>query len=369
MSEEKRNNFTDGYSNLSKKIQTKEGVNFASSFLQSTLSLHDIDRLFNNDGLLSVCVEAPAMDAFLTGIETDSDKIKKLYKDTQHKIREAIILSRAFGGAYLYLEGDSLKVFSPLDLSISKIEYNPLRDDYLEPLEVEVAETGEELDVSRLIFIHEKSTINLRRSNDGLGVGVVQKIIEHIVRWDSSLSQSTDILNQLNQSVIKLQDLNSVIAEDREDDILKRLDTINLLKSNLSILAIDKEDEYVNVTKTLSGVKEIIQENAIAISAVTKIPYSRLFGKTVTGIGQTHDNDMKNYYDTVVSDVREYHIRPIFNKIMKLKGVYSEFEFMPIIEPTTKERLEEQELKINNALRMLDAGLISESEAKRLING
>ena len=52
MSEKKRNNFTDGYSNLSKKIQTREGVNFASSFLQSDLSLHDIDKLFNHDGLL-----------------------------------------------------------------------------------------------------------------------------------------------------------------------------------------------------------------------------------------------------------------------------------------------------------------------------
>jgi hypothetical protein len=354
------NRFNDSYANLNKKVNSKEGVFHGSRFQRAYLSLNDVDEIFNHDGLMNVIIEAPVMDAFLTGIESDNEKIEKLYSELSPIMREAIILSRAFGGAFIYFQNGLFKALSPLDVAINEIEANPLRDDYLNPTSLQITETGEELDIQNLIFIHEKSTSNYRKGKDGLGVGVVEKVIEHIVRWDSSLSQSTDILNQLNQTVIKFQDLNMVINEGREDDIIKRLDTINVLKSNLSILAIDKEDEFVNITKSLGNTDSIIQENAIAISAVTKIPYSRLFGKTVTGIGQTNDNDMKNYYDTVVSDVREYYVRNIFVKMMEFLGVYSDFEFKNIIEPSEIDRLKAKEIDVNIRLKLLKAGIITE---------
>jgi len=355
----------DSYYNLGKKVGTKEGVYRNSYFLYDRLDNQTIEDLLNFGGIIGVAIEAPVADSFLTGVISESNEIKRKFSEYSHVMRQLVVFSRAFGGAYLYKPiTQSPKVLTPLDINIEQIEMNPLRDDYLMPTSATINETGEPIDLNQLLFVYENSTPHFRSINNGLGASMIERIIEYTLRYDVSLSQSTDVLAQLNQSVIAFQDLNEVIGEGREDDIIKRLDTINTLKSNLSILAIDNQDEFYNVQKTVSGVRDIIQENAIAISSVTKIPYSRLFGKTVTGIGNINDNDMINYYDTVVTDIREYYIKPIFNKLLEWDNIKGDWKFDNIIKPTRLEELQQEEIYINNRLKLLEAGIISEKDIK-----
>ncbi len=353
---------TDGYKNFAKKINTKEGV---VSELKSFRYSHDSEKygyIYDNDRLIQRIVEAPVEDAFLSGIESENKNIVNLFEESKHLMREAIIKSRVYGLSIIY-QG---KVLDDVILSSMNVEQNPLRDDYLLPKNVSVRYLGD-LDDSELIFVQQHATNSYILDSGGYGYSVVAGVLESVKRYYASLNISTDILGTLNQSVIKMKDLNDVILEGREDDLIARLDVINYLKSNLSTLLIDREDEYINNQKTLSGSKDVIEKNELAICAVSQIPYSRLFGRTQSGLSNAQENDLKNYYDTVVSKIRENYVTKIFNRILELNRVSGEWAFKPIYQQDSKEKAETLRMNVESVEKLMELGLIGDDEAKSLL--
>jgi phage-related protein (TIGR01555 family) len=359
-------NFMDGYINVNKKIGTSHGV-LHSTFSQSVM-MDEVQReeYFSNDGLLQTIVTAPVNDAFLTGISAD-DKIKELFKSVKKKIIEVVSMARVYGGAWLYVKDGKYTVLTPSDLNFGSIEMNPLRDDFLEPVSFSLSITGEILEKENLISVTTFATNKHKLNNEGLGVSVVDLNVQNVITYRVALSQSVDIVGEMNQNVIKMNGLNELIEDEREDDLLQRLEFITQLKSNNSILLIDKEDDYVNVTKSVAGVRDLIKEYAVAICAVAKIPYTRLFRQTVGGLSTSNQGDLTNYYDTVVADIREYYVEPIFNQILEKEGLTGEWSFEQIEQDTREEKAGSKKLEIENVGNLIDLGLIEESKAKELL--
>lgn len=353
---------TDGYKNFAKKINTKEGV---VSELKSFRSSHDSEKygyIYDNDRLIQRIVEAPVEDAFLSGIESKNNDIIDLFDESKHLIREAIMKSRIYGLSIIYkgvVLGDN-------EITSMNVEQNPLRYDYLLPKNVSVRYLGD-LDESELIFVQQHATNSYILDSGGYGYSVVAGVVESVKRYYASLNISTDILGTLNQSIIKMKDLNEVILEGREDDLIARLNVINYLKSNLSTLLIDKEDEYINNQKTLSGAKDTIEKNELAICAVSQIPYSRLFGRQQGGLSNGQENDLKNYYDTVVSKIRENYVRKIFNRLLEKNGISGSWKFEPLYQQDSKEKAETLEKNTNSVEKLMELGLIGDDEAKSLL--
>ena len=355
----------DGYKNLSKKIGTGEGLT-SGSFWESNY-LTDIEKanLYDTNGLISVIVNAPIKDAYLTGIKAE-DNIKDIYNEYSDLIYRAISLSRAFGISYFFFtDTDTAKVLEIQDVTTDTIELNPLRDDYLIPKNLSVVATGDSINVNDVYFVVQDATNHYKMNHNGEGVSVITKVNEAVKNYDVGVSQAVDIIGELNLNVYKMEDLNAVIADGREDELMQRLAVINNIKSNNSTILLDGNDDFLNVNRTLAGIRDILEECAISICALSKIPYSRLFGKQNGGLNGTGKQDLINYYDTVVSDIREEFIRPIFNEILKRKGLDSStWEFEPIYQDSPKERNESEKIEIENIGKLLDMGLIGESEAK-----
>jgi len=352
----------DGYKNFAKKINTKEGV---ISELKSYRTTHDSELygfIYDNDRLIQRVVEAPVEDAFLSGIESENENIIKLFELSKHLIREAIIKSRVYGLSIIY-QG---KVLDDEILNSMNVEQNPLRDDYLLPKNVSVRYLGD-LDENELILVQQHATNSYILDSGGYGYSVVAGVLEAVKRYYASLNISTDILGTLNQSVIKMKDLNEVILEGREEDLTARLDVINYLKSNLSTLLIDQEDDYINNQKSLAGSKDVIEKNELAICAVSGIPYSRLFGRTQSGLSNAQESDLKNYYDTVVSKIRENYITKVFNKLLEIEGIKGEWTFKPIYQQNSKEKAETLKMNVESVEKLMELGLLGDDEAKSLL--
>ena len=224
-----------------------------------------------------------------------------------------------------------------------------------------------DLDESELIFVQQHATNSYIIDSGGYGYSVVAGVVEAVKRYYASLNISTDILGTLNQSVIKMKDLNEVILDGREEDLTARLDVINYLKSNLSTLLLDKEDEYINNQKTLSGAKDVIEKNELAICAMSQIPYSRLFGRQQSGLSNGQENDLKNYYDTVVSKIRENYVTKIFNRLLEIDGINGEWTFKPIYQQNSKEKAETLKMNVESVEKLMELGLIADDEAKIIL--
>jgi len=65
-----------------------------------------------------------------------------------------------------------------------------------------------------------------------------------------------------------------------------------------------------------------------------------------------------------VTDIREYYIKPIFDKLLEWDNIKRDWKFDNIIKPTRLEELQQEEIYINNRLKLLEAGIISEKDIK-----
>lgn len=72
---------------------------------------------------------------------------------------------------------------------------------------------------------------------------------------------------------------------------MKRLDLLNLTKSATNTMILDAEEKYEKASKNISGIPELLDRFMLALSAVSGVPVSLLFGRSAAGMNATGDND------------------------------------------------------------------------------
>jgi phage-related protein (TIGR01555 family) len=93
-----------------------------------------------------------------------------------------------------------------------------------------------------------------------------------------------------------------------------RISEINRLMSNQSMIALPADGEIQSVNYTFSGLSDCYQQFQLDISGATGIPVTRLFGRTISGLGQSNDADERIYEERIASDQDE-SMRPQLEKL------------------------------------------------------
>jgi phage-related protein (TIGR01555 family) len=93
-----------------------------------------------------------------------------------------------------------------------------------------------------------------------------------------------------------------------------RMSEITRMLSNQSLIALPKDGEIQSVNYTFSGLSDCYQQFQLDISGATGIPVTRLFGRTISGLGQSNDADERIYEERIASDQDE-GMRPQLEKL------------------------------------------------------
>lgn len=109
------------------------------------------------------------------------------------------------------------------------------------------------------------------------------------------------LLDRCVQAIYKMKNLADLIStEEGEDNVVKRLNLIDMAKGIMNTIAIDSDGEDYDFRNiTLTGAKDIIDSTCNMLSAVTNIPQTKLFGRSPAGENSTGESDLENYYDYV----------------------------------------------------------------------
>lgn len=109
------------------------------------------------------------------------------------------------------------------------------------------------------------------------------------------------LLDRSVQAIYKMQGLSSLLAtEQGENQVLRRLQVIDMARGMLNSLVIDAEGEdYDFKTFQFSGITDVVSASCNMLSAITSIPQTILFGQGVGGMSSTDDTSMENYYNYV----------------------------------------------------------------------
>lgn len=209
---------------------------------------------------------------------------------------------------------------------------------------------------SRLLMFHGGVLPRQQRRNrNDWGAKVYEKMFNDIVRYDSGLSLTLMALSRLSQGVLKLAGLAGKLSyDDGEKEVRKRLQVIDMARHMMNTIALDENDEYSQENMTINGVTDIIDRFQTAISAVTEIPVTILFGVSPGGLNSTGKADFENYYN-MVRRIQKRTLKPQLLRLIYLLGQCSDYgihlpdkytlEFNPLWQPTEKEQADTENIK------------------------
>lgn len=216
---------------------------------------------------------------------------------------------------------------------------------------------------------------------NGWGGRVFDRIAQELTNYNSSLSLSLMAISRLSQGILKLSGMESLLQNDfGEEQVRKRLQLIDMARHMMNTIALDTADEYDQKNMTIAGLKDIIQEFELALSAVTNIPATVLFGRSPAGMNATGKADFEAYYN-MVSRIQQRALRPALLRLFDIISKAKEYPFIlpesytiafkPLWNPTEKEIAETANIKAqakeheaNAARSYMDIGVLDISEIR-----
>lgn len=161
---------------------------------------------------------------------------------------------------------------------------------------------------SRILrFDGEIAPPRLMVENGYFGFSVFQGIYNYIKNLAGSYEISAEILQEFVISVFTMKNLSSILSRPGgAEAIKKRAETMAYCKSVINGVIIDADGESFNkLTTSLAGLAEILDKFALALSAVTGIPYMLLMGDSASGLNANGDNDVRTWYDSIANEQHE----------------------------------------------------------------
>ena len=158
-----------------------------------------------------------------------------------------------------------------------------------------------------------------------------------------------------------------------DNTVMKRLNILNLAKSNTNTAILDANERYEKLTTNVTGIADLLDRFMLALSAVTRIPVSLLFGRSAAGLNATGDNDVRNFYDAVKQE-QESKLRGVLEKLIRyimiskdgpFDGVEPEdwlLQFVPLWQNTEEQDALTRKLVAETDSMYLDRGVIDASE-------
>jgi phage-related protein (TIGR01555 family) len=389
-----KKNFFDGFVNLLKSFgssnDTREQTSY--NYTKRISRLYEtIDDLYTTSWLAAKVVDIPVNDVMREGrtfnIE-DEIKLKEFqeyYIEIDKKINLGLKYARAFGGAALIVVSKDDDLFKPLNmmkqgdlLNIAVVDAgqlipqtldrNPLSPNYLKPESYTIVGSSQSIDKSRVYYIDGITTTNREREkNNGFGSSIYERLHKEIEDATQTSTALRNLVEQSNIDIVKMKDLNDAIASGAEDVAKERLQVLSQMKSILNTIAIDGEDDYVNISKNFASLPQVQMNMYQIVAAAADIPFTRFMGKSADGQNATGEGDLINYYDAIKGEIQIGQLKPIYSFLDPI--VYNhlygtkeqvEYEFNPLWQLSETEEAELQTKKANVHAIYFDRGIVDE---------
>ena len=286
-----------------------------------------------------------------TAVDTAiDDKVERLYRKTNliNEVNRGMQWGRLFGGAIgiLLVRGQEDNLDEPLSLDAVEPDgfygiyvidrwagVNPSLEiiddisdpDFGLPKYYDVSDPNINLHVrvhhTKVLRFIGRELSNVERIRELYwGVSEVESLYRDLVRRDATAENISSLVFKANLSVVKMKDLdqmftiNSVAVQDRFWNLMAN---VSAVESNLGVKVVNSEDsaEYLNYSFT--GLKEVYETMMMDLAGASRIPVTKLFGRSPAGMNSTGESDMQNYYE-FLEDVREGQFKRIVLRLLPL---------------------------------------------------
>ena len=165
------------------------------------------------------------------------------------------------------------------------------------------------------------------------GISVIEPVFEELRKRDNmswsilQLSFRASILAQKNPDLAQILSGASA-SQEQQKRFWATMQTQNELLSNQSMMILGKDGELQGHQYSFGGIAEVYQQYQLDVSGAANIPVTKLYGRTLTGLGQSNDADME-MYDDDIAQKQNTDMRPVLEQQLFPVIFMSEFGEVP----------------------------------------
>lgn len=236
---------------------------------------------------------------------------------------------------------------------------------------IEQQTAGLVIDRSRVnIFTGVKAPYQLRAMLQGWGLSIFEAIIPPLTQYLKAMGVTLELLDEAKIDIIKISGLiDMLLTPEGERQMRRRLQLVTENKNYKSSIAMDTLDDYNQKQISFSGLPQMIEQIQYLVCAALKRPYSKIFGKGSSGFSSGED-DLENYNTIVDSEIR----RPASKLIkwavnLRAQQLFGRSlpDFVPQWRPlrimTEKEQAEVNSRRLDDYIKLVDAGIMTRRQA------
>ena len=314
-------------------------------------------------------------------------------------VQKALRYERAYGGAAIYVgavDGSDpsqplqmqsiraikhLTVFERRQLNAVEWREDPMAADYGKPTLYEVQSfsgvgTGQRVHASRLVvFRGRRVTDRNPTAENGWGDSVLSLVWDALRLFNQSWLGVGYTMTDFSVAILKIKGLASILAANDPAAVATRMQAIEMGRSIAKTIPLDSEEDYERKTTSLTGVPDVLSQLSTRLAAAARMPISKLFGQSASGLNATGEGDARNWYDAVAV-YQASDVRPAYEQILKLlfasksgptRGIEPDnwaLKFPALWQPTAKEQAETRKIVAETDAINYDMGLVTSEELR-----
>jgi hypothetical protein len=391
------------YENVFMNIgNSRDRSSFTKSAATARLQQSELESLYECDGFARKIIDLPSEEMVRAGFRiqgvADDQKVLAALEDISapEKLCDALRWNALFGGSVIIMlinDGGTLE--DPLNVGhIKSIEqlrvydrwsvshyqkYQDVNDTRFGKTQIYMISPADGMPYS----VHESRCIvmdgipvpdRVRVCNDGWGASKLQHCYSQLTRFGMSHVWVNALIERAQQAVHGIPELTNLLRSPGGEALVrKRVDLVDMTRSINNTVVIDSEENYDLKSTSLSGVSDIVDRLGLALSAVSGIPESLLFGRQQGGLNSTGQADLENWYAKIGQDQNTI-LLPALDVLITIQlyamNAYTDdylIKFNPLSVPSAKEIAETNHKRAQTFEILNNIGALDASEVRAML--
>jgi phage-related protein (TIGR01555 family) len=366
----------------------------AAMYEQDAISARIIDRLPDDATREEITIKGTDEDFDFASVQSELEDLK-----ARTHIGDAWRWARLYQGALLIMNiNDGGKMSDPLNIEaatklsslhvveaqyIQPTNFNPglgssafsNPENYLITVPFSTTE-ARTIHRSRVIrFDGVKVSPSRMINSGGWGPSVLDRIRTDVMRLGTVMGYAEAIMHDISIQAVQLEGLREMLCGDvkSQADAKRVIEALRFAMDNLHLVAIDAKDKYIEITRTVAGLNELIEKFVDALVRATDMPRTVLLGEQPGGLNASGDSEIRAWYDFVAAQQPRV-LTPAISRLLevifairsKKEKVPDEWtiEYEPLWQPSAEQTATTEKTQMETVTLGLDAGLVSVDEGR-----
>lgn len=207
------------------------------------------------------------------------------------------------------------------------------------------------------------------------GASEVESLYREVVQYDNTTANMAALTFRANVDTMEVQNLDqmfSMSSGEAQRRFWNTMQAQSVMKSNFGMQLVNKGDQIKNTQYAFTGLSDVHESMCLSLSGASRIPMTKLFGRSPAGMNATGESDLQNYYD-YVDTLRQSKLAPLLRRLLPILAMSElgavpedlDVSFPPLWTPTAKEVAEIAKNKAEAIIAVFQAGLLRADTAQR----